>query len=98
MISNDDISQLKNFLDDKGRLKQYPKKMKPKMLALAYIASKFEPEKEYSEEEINTIIKSWHSFDDHALLRRDLYTHRFLGRLDDGSMYWLEGPWPRETD
>ena len=98
MVPNDGINSLKGFLDESGKLKQYPKKRKLKMLSLAYIAAKFEPEKEYSEEEVNSIIKSWHTFDDWALLRRDLYNNRFLGRLDDGSIYWLEEPQPGETE
>ena len=98
MLINDSTSQLKHFLDGNGRLKQYPKKRGLKMLALAYIASKFEPGREYSEEEVNGIIKSWHTFDDWALLRRDLYGSHFLGRLEDGSMYWLAGRQTRETD
>ena len=97
LIENDGMGRLKGFLDENGRLKQYPKKRGLKMLALAYIASKFELGKEYSEEEVNAVIKSWHTFGDWALLRRDLYNNHFFDRLEDGSMYWLEGPRAGET-
>lgn len=87
-------SELKNFLDNEGRLKSYPSKSKPKILSLFYLASKFEHKRRYSEKEVNQILKSWHTFDDWAMLRRDLYDRRFLGREQNGSGYWLEDSQP----
>lgn len=83
-------SRLKNFLDGEGRLTGYPSKFKLKMMALFYLASKFEYGKRYSEKEINQILQDWHTFDDWAMLRRDLYDKRFLNRERDCSFYWLE--------
>lgn len=86
--------ELKNFLDNEGRLKGYPSKFKLKITALFYLASKFEFEKQYSEKEINQILKYWHTFEDWAMLRRDLCDRGFLGRASNGSVYWLEDHQP----
>lgn len=90
--------ELKNFLDRDGRLIQYPSKIKHKNAALLYLASKFEPDVKYSEKQVNEILKLWHTFDDWAMLRRDLYDKCFLGREKDNSFYWLEKQQPSLQD
>ena len=83
-------NELKNFLDKDGRLKNYPTKHKPKILSLFYLASKVEAEKRYTEKELNQLLREWHTFEDWAMLRRDLYDRHFLNREGNGSFYWLE--------
>ena len=85
---------LRNFLDDELRLKAYPTKRKLKDASLYYLASKFEPKKEYTEKEVNELLNRWHTFEDAALLRRELYDLRFLGREINGSKYWMETEQP----
>jgi len=93
------MTSLKNFLDGDGKLKSFPAKQKMKMEALFYLAEKFEPGKQYTEKEVNEILKEWNTFGDHVTLRRELYNNRFLGRSADGRQYWLEDPQPvREED
>jgi len=84
------MSNIASFLDDKGRLTAYPARLKRQIFALYYLASKFEPDKRYTEKEVNKILQEWHTFDDWAMLRRDLFDRRFLNRKADGSEYWLE--------
>ena len=67
---------------------RWPKKPSDKNFVIEWLSKKFESEKQYSEKEINQIIKEHHSFDDIALLRRELISKKFLGRKKDGSMYW----------
>lgn len=67
-----------------------PAKQRKKQLVLSYLAEKFEVEKLYSEREVNALLKEWHTFEDPATLRRELYDRRFLNRTPDGSAYWLE--------
>ena len=81
---------LKNFIDSDGRLTAYPSKRKMKLYALIYLAGKFEPEVTYTEKEINDILNQWHTFCDPATLRRELYTHRFLDRNQNGTEYFME--------
>jgi len=63
---------------------------KPKQgTSLAYLASKFQLDISYSEREVNEILKQWHTFEDWALLRRELYDKGYFDRELDGSNYRL---------
>ena len=86
--------ELKNFLDDKGRLKLYPSKRKMKTLALVYLASKFKDGVVYQEKEINEILSEFHTFNDVCILRRELYQYKFLNRTQDCKKYWKEEQQP----
>jgi len=66
----------------------WPKKRSDKQIVIEWLSSKFRFEKRYSEKEVNKIIDVHHSFNDIALLRRELISRRFLRRKDDGSIYW----------
>lgn len=79
--------ELRPFLDDDGRLRQWPTKMKKQLAAYAWLATFFEFGREYSEKEVNEILRGAHTFEDWALLRRGLYDHRYLDRESDGSRY-----------
>ena len=84
------LKELKGFLDGDKRLKKHPAKYKNKVLAWFYLASKLEPGRRYTEKEINQILCDWHTFEDWAMLRRELYDGRFVDREPNGSWYWLE--------
>ena len=79
---------LQNFLDEEGRLTSWPAKPKKQMLALQLLAGKLEWNRLYSEKEINELLTKFHTFEDAALLRRELYMKHFLHREPDGSAYW----------
>ncbi len=85
---------LQPFLDQEGRLTAFPSKRLKRLLALSYLAGKFQPGRPYTEKEVNALLCQWHTFRDPATLRRELYDNRFLDRARDGSAYWLEGPQP----
>jgi len=67
---------------------QWPKKPSVKQMVINWLSNKFNGEIKYSEKEINEIIDRHHSFNDIALLRRELISRKFLSRKDDGSEYW----------
>ena len=67
---------------------RWPKKPKDKQFTIEWLSPKFKFEKQYSEKEVNQIIKNHHSFNDVHLLRRELISRLFLNRKDDGSVYW----------
>ena len=90
--------KLKHFLDAQGRLISFPAKRKMKIVALFYLAEKFEAGKTYSEIEINNILLDWHSFADPATLRRELYDYHFLDRSADGRSYRLSPLQPKPED
>jgi len=86
----DDLTHiLRNFLDTEGKLTAFPAKRKMKIYCLFYLAQKFEPEKDYTEQAINNVLLDWHTFADPATLRRELYDYGFLDRSADGSVYRL---------
>lgn len=80
---------LKNFLDSEGKLKQFPAKRKMKIIALFYLASFFETDRQYTEQEVNLLLYQHHTFFDPATLRRELYDFHFLDRSADGRIYTL---------
>ena len=45
---------------------------------------------EYTEKEVNAIIKQNISFSDIELVRREMFQLKLIGRLRDGSAYWRE--------
>lgn len=85
--------ELKNFLDDQGRLKTWPSKRRRsriQQVALEYLATKFEPGLFYNEREVNALLNQHHTFGDPALLRRELFDRGLVDRVKDGSAYWLK--------
>lgn len=80
--------KIDHFLDEDGKLKQLPAKYAMKLLAYDYLADKFEKGVEYSEQEVNAVLSSWHTFGDYFTLRRGMVDSGRLMRLTDGSKYW----------
>lgn len=85
---------LKSFLDSEGRLCAYPSKRKMKLYALLYLAEKFERGRVYTEKQVNELLGEWHTYGDPATLRREMFTHRILGRDAYGREYRLEDVQP----
>jgi hypothetical protein len=83
-------ARLRNLLDDQGRLIRWPARMAKKREAIRYLAYRFQPGRRYTEAEVNTILKAWHTFGDHAVLRRMLYDLGYLNRTTDGASYWMD--------
>lgn len=79
-----------NYYDAEGRLLQYPTKRPMRVLALTKIADCFEAGRQYTEKEVNAIIKQNIAFSDIELIRREMFQLKLIGRLRDGSAYWRE--------
>lgn len=88
---------VERFLDDEGRVKQFPAKAIPREAVLCYLAEKFELDVEYKEREVNAILTQWHTFNDYFILRRSLIESGYLKRLNDGSKYWKNPEKKKET-
>ena len=80
-----DMNQLVNEFEE---ITRWPKKRSDKEYIIKYLSEKFESGVEYSEKEVNQIIKRHHSFNDFALLRTELISKKYLFRTDDCSKYW----------
>lgn len=87
------MEKLKRYYDEENKLMQYPSKRPMRMIALTRIAEKFEEDRKYTEKEVNEIIKASIGFSDVELIRREMFQYKFIGRLRDGSEYWLEEDW-----
>lgn len=83
--------KLAGYLDDEGRVTRWPtrKNKSDQDLVLAYLATFFEPDKSYNEREVNELLKQQHTFEDWAMLRRELFSRGHVNREKDGSAYWV---------
>ena len=84
------MNEIQSFLDEVGRVTAFPSKRKKKLYVLLYLAQKFERDKAYTEKEVNELLCRWHTFNDPATLRRELYNHRILDRDPRGTEYRME--------
>ncbi|RNA70106.1 DUF2087 domain-containing protein [Alteribacter keqinensis] len=71
-----------------GRIKQFPRKEKRKIVILKYLTGKFTPGQTYTEKEVSAELKNY--YDDFATLRRYLIEYGFMQRNSDGSSYWVD--------
>lgn len=78
---------INRFLNADGLVIQWPTKHADKQLVLEYLATKFEAGRSYFEQEVNEVLKTWHTFQDWPLLRRELCDRGYLDRNPDGSSY-----------
>ena len=88
-----DFDDLKFYMDNAGRVTQWPSARRGKGLqeiVIEYMAQKFEIGRRYTEREVNDILNASHTFGDAALLRREMYERGYIQRLKDGSAYWRE--------
>jgi hypothetical protein len=77
---------LKNFLNADGTLKQIPPMGNKLLIILKFIVDAFAFDTNYTEEEVNTILRRFHV--DTAALRRYLVDHQLMARESDGTRYW----------
>jgi hypothetical protein len=77
---------LKNFLNADGSLKQIPPQGNKLLIILNFIVDAFEFDTNYTEKEINTILRRFHV--DTAALRRYLVDNGLMARESDGTRYW----------
>ncbi|CAN5463392.1 DUF2087 domain-containing protein [soil metagenome] len=80
---------IEGYFDREGRLLLWPSRKRAdlRQKVLETLAERFERARDYRETEVNAILTAAHTFEDHALLRRELVDGGFLDRLPDGSRY-----------
>ena len=83
--------ELRPFVDNEGRIVQWPARQKVQRQAIDYLATRFEEGVEYRERDVNERLVRWHTFGDWALLRRLLFDWGYMDREPDGSRYRLRG-------
>jgi hypothetical protein len=72
----------KQYIDEQGRITMWPKRKKRsrQLNTLRYMVHQFELDRTYTEREVNDILKAHHTFEDWALLRRELYELGWMTR------------------
>ena len=81
---------LATCLNPDGTIKQLPPQPGKLKVILEYLIQAFTPGLDYTEKEVNTIIRRFHV--DVSGLRRDLIDAGLLDRERDGSRYWRPSP------
>ncbi len=77
---------LKNYLNADGTLKQIPAPGRKQLIILNFIVEAFAYDTNYTEKEVNTILRRFHV--DTAALRRYLIDYGLMARESDGTRYW----------
>jgi hypothetical protein len=80
---------IERFLDQDQKVSVWPKKHADKALVVEYLATKFDDRLTYTEREVNEVLKSWHTFSDWPLLRRELVNRKLMSRDINGYTYKL---------
>jgi len=77
---------LKAYLNADGTIRQLPQEGKKMLIILHFILDAFSLDANYTEKEVNTILRRFHM--DTATLRRNLIDYSFMARESDGTRYW----------
>lgn len=85
MTSNRDL------IDTDGRVTRWPKKAAEREQVLSYLGSKFQSDRTYTENEVNHILRQWHTYGDWSSLRRDLIGYGYATRDRHGLEYQFKG-------
>lgn len=81
---------LHRFLDRDGLVTRWPRPPEEQKQLLDYLVNKFQRNQLYSEAEVNETLNRWHTFEDAALLRREMVDYGYMGRTSSGDRYWRE--------
>jgi hypothetical protein len=82
--------------DELGRLHKWPHKFTVQRIAMWGLWFRFDAKKRYTEKDVNAVLKAWHTFGDHATLRRELVNMQLLARESDCSVYWKVAQRPND--
>jgi hypothetical protein len=63
---------LQPYLDQQGRVTEWPPIEEARRYVRDYLAAKIDTKTLYTVEEIDSLLNQWHTFNDAALLRREL--------------------------
>lgn len=89
-LSNEHKKIVADYTHNDGSLRMIPKKTKKVIAILEYMAGSFENDIDYSEDQINEILKRY--YPDPTTLRRYLIDYGYLGRERNSAHYWRTDP------
>ncbi|WP_154650483.1 DUF2087 domain-containing protein [Geotalea daltonii] len=90
LVEESDTRFIKGYFREgpNGPLAFFPTKEKKRLAILRRLINRFDPQRTYTEKEVNEILAE--TFPDYAILRRNLVEYGFLDRYADGSCYWVK--------
>jgi len=74
--------------DNRLLIKGFPAKEKRKIIIMQKLIGDFEPGKQYTEKEVNALLKNY--YEDYVSVRRCMIQYGFLDRNTEGTMYWVK--------
>jgi len=77
----------KEFFKDCVEKQKFPKDDREKQIILKNIIKEFDENKEYSEQEVDEIIKKF--YNEFTLIRRELINFGYMGRNPYENKYWV---------
>jgi hypothetical protein len=87
-LTGEERLEIVNKYIKNNQLQVIPSKEKYKIVILNFLIESFNPEKQYTEREINEVLKSF--YPDFAILRRYLVDYKLLERSKDCRLYWVK--------
>jgi len=81
------IGRVLRCFDATGRLQRWPSKRAEQILVLWAVWSLLPSRTRFDEFEISSLLRSWHDYEDYALLRRELCDYDLVRRTPDGRIY-----------
>lgn len=86
-----EATDISTFLDEEGRITQWPSENKVIALALSeYLASRISPTFTLNEQAIIHLINRWHTFGKAEQILQDLITAGLIKRDEMGTAFWRE--------
>jgi len=82
----DSVKVRKSYMDENGAIKQFPAKEKNKIILLREVMNNFKKDRDYTEKQVNMILKRIYE-KDYVYLRRALIEYGFMERPADCSVY-----------
>lgn len=80
-----DRKVLRDFLTPEGRIKAFPAQEKKLLVIVRHVLQAFEPDRRYTEKEVNELIKE-RFHEDCASIRRHFIEYKFMSR--ENGVYW----------
>lgn len=87
-----------HYINAQGQITQWPARQQLKYAVLSYMAMQFEPQRNYTEREVNEILQQRHTFNDYFILRRSLIEGGWLMRTRNGAQYWKSPQQPAQSE
>jgi hypothetical protein len=80
------LARVARCFDAKGRLQRWPSKRADQLTVLWVIWWQL-PDSQMSEAELSSTLRTWHDYEDFALIRRELIDLELMRRTPDGRIY-----------